>query len=139
MGLMEFEKWLQENHPDEWKTKELLDDFYIWQSKPLNDLMDACPWLKEKRMLLNNISFRDDEIKDLIDKGYNIEVTHDVNKDKHYECSCNDYEYNLYIQICKDDSVILEFYEQDTESFHYIVEPFIEFESSGKVKVYDAV
>jgi hypothetical protein len=136
-NIMNFDKWLKENHPDEWRTFELLDEFYIWKSEPLNTLYEECPWIKEKRKLFG-VNFSESEIKELLNKGYSIQVDYNINRDKHYQYDFMPFEHSLDVTIYRGERSVIEFYETDTDFLYNKLEPFELFEKHDRMCIYDA-
>lgn len=137
MSLHDFEKWLNKRYPNETRTKILLTEYDVFVKAPLEKLLKDCPWIEEKRNMFDDISFSKDEIKELLEKGYHIDVSQDTNKDMHYKYDFMPYEYSLNITISKDNRVALELYNNGTESYHHVLEPFYAFKDSGMVHIYD--
>jgi hypothetical protein len=136
MSLYEFEKYIKEVHPDEYRTLELIKDYHIFKNAPLNELFEKCPWIKEKTKTISEdrVFFNKLQIKDLLDHGYEISVSETVNRDNHYKCQYMPYEYCISISISKDEIEIVEFDHEDTESHEYTLTNFREFD---EVELYE--
>jgi ribulose bisphosphate carboxylase small subunit len=139
MSLGKFEEWILKNKPNNEKTLELIQEYITYRNMPLTNLHDDCPWIKNKDNFFNDdLEFTREEIKDLINHGYKIRVSHRVDKQNYYNCKCMDWDYTLSIDIEKDNNVILELFREGHESFSDVVDVFYEFKGEdGVVSVWD--
>lgn len=136
-SLSDFENWLKENNLG--LALLLTEKYRKEKNQPKEDLIKNCKWIKKylnKLVGVEAISFTEEEIRDLYEKGYHYTIYLEIDKSKHYLYSCLDYDYYITVEVYKNEEKIVELSSQVDYDEFYSISRLFEENIEGKSKIY---